>query len=179
MLNNSCAVTGHNPQRFKFKYNEQAPVCLAIMAAITEQIKALYASGVTRFLVGCSVGVDTWAAEIVLDLKRQADFSGIELFCAIPFPEHTERFTARQKERYQRIISQCTEKEIISNHYSAVAHKRLNYHLIDNAGFLIAVYDQNKSQRSSLTQMVNYAAKNNRSVTFIHPDTAMVSGNNP
>ncbi len=151
-----------------------ASLCKKIKAAIAEQIKTLYAGGVTRYHVGCAVGVDTWAAEIVLELKKQAEFSGIELFCAIPFPEHTERFTAKQKERCQRILSLCAGKDVISSHYSPAAYKRLNYHLIESAGFLIAVYDQDKSGERNLTQTVNYAVKNNLAITFIHPDTAQI-----
>jgi uncharacterized phage-like protein YoqJ len=166
---------GPNPQRFGFKYNEQAPLCIKIKATIAEQIKTLYAKDVTRFYVGCAVGVDTWAAEAVIELKKQSEFSKIELYCEIPFPGHDEKFTARQKKRYQRTLELCSSKEIINNHYSPVAYKRLNYRLIDSARYLIAVYDQDKSERSGLTQTVNYAVKNIRSVICIHPDTAEVS----
>jgi len=171
----SCAITGHNPQRFKFKYNEEAPLCRSIKTAITEQIKTLYSKGVRLFYIGCAVGVDTWAAKIIIELKQQADFSDIELFCAIPFPDHTEKFTAGQKKRYEEILSRCTHKEIINNHYSPVAYKRLNYFLVDKTQYLIAVYDQDKSERSGLGQMVNYAIKNNRHIIYINPDTAIIS----
>jgi len=168
----SCAITGHNPQRFKFKYNEEAPLCRSIKAALAEQIKTHYSKDVRIFYVGCAVGVDTWAAEIVLDLKQQAEYSDIELFCEIPFSDHTEKFTAGQKKRYEKIISQCTNKEIINRHYSPVAYKRLNYLIIDKSQYLIAVYDQDKSERHGLGQTVNYALKKNLQITFIHPDTA-------
>jgi uncharacterized phage-like protein YoqJ len=171
----SCAIAGHNPQRFKFKYNEEAPLCRSLKAALMEQIKTLYSKGVRIFCVGCAVGVDTWAAEIVLELKQQTDFSDIEIFCAIPFPDHTEKFTAGQKKRYEKILSQCTGKEVINRHYSPVAYKRLNYFLVDKSQYLIAVYDQDKSERQGLGQMVNYAIKNNRQIIFIHPDTAKAS----
>jgi len=171
----SCAITGHNPQRFKFKYNEEAPLCRSLKTAITEQIKTLYLKGVRVFYVGCAVGVDTWAAEIIIDLKQQADFSDIELFCAIPFSDHAEKFTAGQKKRYEEILNRCTHKEVISRHYSPVAYKRLNYFLVDKSEYLIAVYDQDKSERSGLGQTVNYAVKNNRNIIYIDPETAKVS----
>jgi uncharacterized phage-like protein YoqJ len=174
MNKQSCAITGHNPQRFKFKYNEEAPLCRSIKTVITEQIKTLFLKGVRMFYVGCAVGVDTWAAEIVLDLKQQTAYSEIELFCAIPFPDHTEKFTAGQRKRYEEILTQCTDKEIINRHYSPVAYKRLNYFLVDKSEYLIAVYDQDKNERHGLGQMVNYAIKNNRNIIFIDPDTANI-----
>ena len=175
----SCAITGCNPQRFQFKYNEEAPLCKKIKTAITEEIKRLYGIGVRIFYVGCAVGVDTWASEIVLDLKAQAEYSDIELFCVIPFPEHTEKFKAGQMKRYESILSRCTYKEVINRHYSPVAYKRLNCYMIDKSQHLIAVYDQDKTERSGLVQTVNYAVKKNVQITFIHPDTAGRSGNTP
>jgi len=175
----SCAITGHTPQRFKFKYNEQAPLCCSIKTAIMSQIKTLYLKGIRVFYVACAVGVDTWVAEIVIELKQQADFSEIELFCVIPFPDHSEKFTANQRKRYDSILSRCTYKEVINRHYSPVAYKRLNYFMVDKSQYLIAVYDQDKSERSGLVQMVNYAMKNNRQIIFINPDTAKVNEYTP
>jgi uncharacterized phage-like protein YoqJ len=170
----SCAIAGHKPQRFKFKYNEQATLCIAIKTAISEQIKALHSNGVEIFYVGCAAGVETWAAEAALELRRHEDCSGIELFCAIPFPEHAGRFTDRQKERYQSILSQCNHKETICRRYLPDAYKRASYYMVDRAQYLIAVYDQDKSERGGLGQMVNYAIKKNLSITYIHPDTAEI-----
>ena len=175
MNTQSCAVTGHSPQRFKFKYNEQAPLCLKIKTALTEQIKTLYAKGVRLFYVGCAVGVDTWAAEIVIELKQQAEYSDIELYCAIPFADHDAKFTDGQKKRSENILSKCNHKEIINRHYSPTAYKRLNYFLVDKSQHLIAVFDQDKSDRSGLVQTVNYAKKNELQITYIHPDTAVIS----
>jgi uncharacterized phage-like protein YoqJ len=70
----------------------------------------LYGEGVRRFYVGCAVGVNTWAAEIIIGLKQQTAFADIELYCAIPFPDHDERFKAGQKKRYQQILNHCADK---------------------------------------------------------------------
>ena len=121
------------------------------------------------------MGVGTWAAEIVLDLKGQAEYSEIELFCAIPFPDHTERFTDGQKKRYERILKESTYQEIVSRKYSPTAYKRQSYFMVGNSQYLIAVYDQDRTERSGLGQIVNYALKNNLQIIFIHPDTADVS----
>ena len=175
MVKQSCVVAGHKPQRFKFKHNEQAPLCKALIAAVAEEIKALYSKGVELFYVGCAVGIDTWAAEIVLELKKEAKYSDIELFCAIPFPGHDERYTARQKMRHQSILNQCTYKEVVGREYSPVSYKRLNYFMVDKSQYLIAVYDQDKSEHNGLMQTVNYAIKKNLQITYIHPDTAAIS----
>ena len=139
----------------------------------------MYSEGIRVFYAGCAVGVDTWTAEIVLELKKQADFSEIELFCVIPFPNHDEKFTARQKKRTQHILRICDYQEVINRHYSPVAYKRQNYYMVDNSQYMIAIYDQNRSERSGLGQMVNYAVKKNLQISCIHPDTAEVSKYTP
>jgi hypothetical protein len=51
--------------------------------------------------------------------------------------------------------------------------------LVDNAEYLIAVYDQDRSERHGLGQTVNYAIKDNRHITLIDPDTAKISEYEP
>jgi len=172
----SCAITGHRSQRFKFKNDEKAPLCKKIKEVLEEQIKSHYAKGVRTFYVGGAVGVDTWAAEIILRLKKTEEYKDMELFLAIPFPEQAEKFSSGSKNRYDKILSMCDQKKVISNHYSAVAHKRRNYFMVDHSQYLIAVYDQDKSIRSGTGQTVNYAVKKERQLTFIHPDTAETTG---
>lgn len=171
----SCTITGHRPDRFSFRYNEQAPLCGKIKAALAEQIKAHYDMGVRLFYVGGAVGVDTWAAEIILELKRQKEYADMELFIAIPFPEQAERYTDGQTKRYDRILGQCDHKKIISRHFSPVAYKRRDYFMADNSQYLIAVYDRDKSIRSGTGMTTNYAIKKGLHITYIHPDTADVN----
>jgi hypothetical protein len=47
--------------------------------------------------------------------------------------------------------------------------------MVDKSQYLIAVYDQDKSERSGLVQMINYAVKKNLQITYIHPDTAEIT----
>lgn len=49
MLANSCAFTGHRPHKFPWRYNEADERCVALKAALTEQIIALTDAGVTDF----------------------------------------------------------------------------------------------------------------------------------
>ena len=71
MLNNSCAFTGHRPHKFPWKYNEADERCLALKAALADQITALVEARVTDFYSGGADGVDCWAALIVLELKKK------------------------------------------------------------------------------------------------------------
>ena len=72
----ACAVTGHRPSRFKFKYSEDYSLCKKIKRAMLEQFKRLYDEhGVRRYYVGGALGVDMWAGELILRLKEQPGYS--------------------------------------------------------------------------------------------------------
>lgn len=99
----ACFVTGHRPNRFHFQ--EDDPRCGRLKNTIRAEIIRLYEQkGVRGVWVGSAAGVDTWAAEIVLDLLHQNQYHELDLYVAIPFPDHGEAFEPKQKERYQRIF---------------------------------------------------------------------------
>ena len=67
MRQTACAVTGHRPSRFKFKYSEDYSLCKKIKRAMLEQFKRLYYEhGLRRYYVGGALGVDMWAGELIL-----------------------------------------------------------------------------------------------------------------
>lgn len=54
----SCAITGHRPVRFKWKYQENDTRCKRLKRRMQEQFTLLYEQGVRRFYVGGALGVD-------------------------------------------------------------------------------------------------------------------------
>ena len=70
-LSRACSFTGHRPQKFPWRYNESDPACVALKETLADQITQLYETGYTEFLTGMALGVDLWAAQIVLDLRRK------------------------------------------------------------------------------------------------------------
>ncbi len=80
----SCVITGHRPTRFKFKYNEKDKRCQRIKKCLQEQLIRLYHQG-TMLWVGGAMGVDMWAAELLLRMKEQQAYQDVELCLALPF----------------------------------------------------------------------------------------------
>ena len=79
----TCAFTGHRPQHLPFGMNENDDRCVKLKEALKEQIiNLIEAEDVTHFITGMALGVDLYAAEIVLDLK--ACYPNITLESAIP-----------------------------------------------------------------------------------------------
>ena len=79
----TCAFTGHRPQSLPFGFDESDKRCTSLKSVMRGQIVALIENeGVTHFITGMALGVDMYAAEIVLDLKSK--YPHITLESAIP-----------------------------------------------------------------------------------------------
>jgi len=173
--NTVCTITGHRPARFKFKYNEHYKLCIKIKKVLRQYIESYYAQGVRKFWTGGSIGVDTWASEIILQMKKEPEFYDIELYVAIPFPGFDAKFDAKQKARLKNILADCTESIVVSDAYSRDAYRRRNYYMVDQSDCVLAVYDNDRSLRSGTGMTVHYAQKKGLTVVLIHPDTAVVT----
>ena len=93
-----CAITGHRPSRFKFKYSEDYTLCKKIKANMLEVFRKVYDEKEVRcFYVGGALGVDMWAAEQILRLKEQPGYEDIELVVALPFVGHDAKWDQRSK----------------------------------------------------------------------------------
>lgn len=170
----TCAVTGHRPTRFKWKYNENNNGCKRLKKRMREQFTALYEKGVRRFLVGGSLGVDQWAGEIILRLKEQPEYSDIELVVVLPFPGHDEQWDARSRERLAFLIRHSTEHFTVGKAACRESYIQRNRHMVDHADCLLAVYDGERNLQSCTMQTVAYAMEKKCPVFSIHPDTALV-----
>lgn len=170
-----CFITGHRPSRFHFP--EQSPPCDAIKEALAGEIRRLYeAQDIRGFWVGGAAGVDTWAAELVLELRRHDSYRNLVLHVAIPFPEYGETFAPEQKKRYRRILEECTDSVVVCRAYCPDAYKKRDYYMVDRSVCGITVYDMDKSIRSGTGMTYNYATlKKHLPVTLINPDTAQIA----
>lgn len=173
----NCAITGHRPMRFKWKYKENDTRCMRLKRRMQEQFALLYEQGVRRFFVGGSLGVDQWAGEILLRMKEQPAYGDLELVVALPFEGHDAGWDARSRSRLQFLIRHSTSTVVVGTtaEPAAICYKKRNYYMVDHADCLLAVYDNDCSIRSGTGMTVNYAKKKGLPITLIHPDTGVVS----
>lgn len=175
MKQTTCAITGHRPQRFKFKYNEQYKLCIKIKNALRTEIENLYTQGVHTFWVGGSMGVDTWAAEIIIELKKQKEYENLRLCVALPFPDFKDHFDPKQQTRLRNILNACDKQITVAGSESEKSYRRRNEYMIDRSGSVLAVYDNDRTSRSETQMTVKQARKKGLVIILIHPDTATVT----
>ena len=173
----SCAITGHRPARFKFKYNENNTGCKRLKKRLRDQLALLYEKGVRYYWIGGALGVDLWAGEILLRLKEQPDYKEIELMMALPFEGYDKDWVARSKERMAFLRQHSTNTVIVgvAGQDAAKNYRRRNQFMVDYADCLLAVYDNVRSVRSGTGMTVHYAERKRLPVILIHPDTGIVT----
>ena len=152
----TCAFTGHRPQHLPFGMNENDDRCVKLKEALKEQIiNLIEAEDVTHFITGMALGVDLYAAEIVLDLKAR-------------YPN----ITMAQRERYYGIAAQCDKETMLQSHYSPDCMDKRNRYMVDHANFIIAVWD---GRPSGTGKTVTYArGRNGKSIIVIDPVTLAI-----
>ena len=176
----TCAITGHRPTRFKWKYNENNNGCKRLKRRLKEQFTQLYEQGVRKYYIGGALGVDLWSGELLLELKEQPEYSDIELVLALPFANHDADWDKRSRHRLSVLRQHSTEVVVISTTENppAINYKLRNQYMVDHADCLLAVYDNERNLRSGTMQTVNYARKKGLPITLVHPDSAVVSCEN-
>ena len=110
----TCAFTGHRPKGLGYPESDER--CAALKEKLRSLIiRMIEEKGVTHFISGMAQGVDMYAAEIVLELKKH--YPQITLECAIPYERQAVRWrklcgivtspsqsTATRRRCYRRII---------------------------------------------------------------------------
>lgn len=77
---------GHRPQFFPWGSNTGDPAAAKMLRALESEILQAIADSYTTFLYGGALGVDAWAAEIVLRLRKNLPLT---LIAILPFPAIT------------------------------------------------------------------------------------------
>lgn len=162
----TACFTGHRPQRFKFRYNENDTECIKLKKQIEKVVDTMIDKGVTTFISGMALGVDMWGAEIVISKKRIN--KNIKLIAAVPCRGQENKWSQQYKGRYNKILSKADDVIYLANAYTANCMKDRNVYMVDNSDFAIAVYDGSRS--GGTYQTVEYAKSNGHKIIVINPD---------
>ena len=155
------SFTGHRPEKLPY-FSEDDPMCVQLKERLKNRITRLIEDGAEEFCSGMALGVDTWAAEIVLELKE--DYPQIRLTAVIPCPEQAIRWRDEDKARYQSILDRCDRSITTSPHYTRGCMHNRNRARVDMCDVLIAVFDGTKG---GTMMTVDYAKSRNKRIEMI------------
>lgn len=148
-----CCFTGHRPEKLTTPEH-------TIKAALESKIRAAIGDGYQTFISGMARGVDIWAAETVLRLRRE----GIRLICALPYSGFEARWSAEWQERYRQIVTAADWVQTVCPQYSKRCFQIRNQWMVDHSARIIAVYN---GTQGGTRNTLEYAAAQGLSIVFI------------
>lgn len=138
----NCAFTGHRVLDSGFSAE-----------LLDRVILNLIKTGAKNFYCGMATGFDMICAEIVLRHKKNYD---IRLCACIPCEAQSKYYGAKDKLRYEKILSACDERITLYQEYNAGCMQERDRFLVDNSDVIVC-YLRKKYGGTYYT--VNYAKK--------------------
>jgi uncharacterized phage-like protein YoqJ len=173
LILNTCCFTGHRPQNFNFKFNEESNNYLKIKDLLQKIITKLIEDyHVTHFISGMALGIDQLAAEIILELKKF--YSQISLECAIPCETQAINWTENQRNKYFSIVEHCDKETLLQYKYTNDCMQKRNEYMVKNSNYLVAVWD---GRLSGTSKTISYAKFSKKSTIIINPITLGIISN--
>ena len=162
-MTKTCCCTGHRPKGFPFKYGTDLKKHNEYLNALEEKIKlAITDYGVTNFISGMALGVDSDFAQTVLKLKEKYP---VTLECVIPYSDYSVRWSFEDEKRNYEILRRADEKTLISEkYYNGCLFKR-NRYMVDKSDLVIAVFNGEKKGGTFYT--LSYAEKQGKHIQII------------
>ena len=134
----------------------------------------LYRRGVRRFYVGGALGVDLWAGEILLEMRRQEEYQELEIVLVYPFPGHDERWDPKSQERLRHLKENCDQFVMGSKIVGAQGYRERTAYMVEHADCLVAVCDDETAGPSGVEAVLRMAKVQKIVVVQICPKTGRI-----
>lgn len=92
------AFTGYRPQKMPFGFDEQDERCIDFKKRLRDTIESFIWQGYQHFISGGALGMDMYAAETVLELKKQ--YPEIMLEMVSPFDAQAAKWAPEYQQRH-------------------------------------------------------------------------------
>lgn len=162
MPERAICFTGHRPASLG-GYDANNPTKLWVEEQLEIAIKRAVDKGTTWFISGGALGVDQWAANIVLKL-------GLKLIMARPFPSQASRWMEYNQLEFAEM---CEKADLVvdvsDDPYSPAKMMIRNSFMVDHSFAIIAVWDG--SAKGGTYNCVTYAQKQGKTIFHINPAT--------
>lgn len=160
-----CSFTGHRPSGLPFGYNEQDRRCKDLKMIMFAEVCQQVTRGVVVFNSGMALGVDTYAAKVVL--YTRSIYPHIRLIAVLPCREQDKMWRTESKAEYHKILSQCDSVQFVSEAYSPTCMHLRDDVLVQQTDVMIAIY--NGSGHGGTAYTVEQALKQGKKVVCINP----------
>lgn len=165
----SVCFTGHRPPKVG-GYNENNPIAKYVKEELRFEIEEAIRDGYNRFIFGGALGVDTWAGEIVAQLKS-ANLSETPIILELysPFEGQEGNWPDESKIRYYNLMAECSNVvEVCEPGYAPWKMIVRDKAMVDEADLVIAVWNGDLGN-SGTGHTVSYAKEKKKDMIIIDP----------
>lgn len=127
-----CTFTGHRPEKVEGYEGK-------IIVELRKEILKAIDCGYTTFLTGMSRGVDLWAADIVIHLRRYNP--KLKLIGVVPFEGFESGWPVDWKKHYKLVRKELDWIHVVSTEYSHDVYQRRNQYMVDHSSLVLAVFN--------------------------------------
>lgn len=176
-ISTTVCITGHREKSIPSYKGEplyRAVTIAAVKLMLYRYIDMAVAAGYTDFISGLAVGTDLWAADYILQKRRNN--KNLRLIGALPYLRHAERYPHEYirllhnvEKSADLLITVNDNPDIIygppscGSGFSKILYRDRNYFMVDHSSAVIAFLNEDSSW-SGTAQTVNYANKKERKI---------------
>ena len=147
-----CCFTGHRPKFFPWHNDLNDNSAKRLLFELRKEILSAVVDGFDTFICGGALGVDTWAAQLVISVKESSPH--IRLVIALPFENYNSFVTDTD---YVNTINKADKVVIVGTETGKVGLSKRDKFMIDNSKRIIAVYDERTGIQSGTYRALQYA----------------------
>lgn len=115
---------------------------MEIKDALRKEIFYALADGMTVFVSGMARGVDLWAAELILQIKKANP--QIKLICAVPYEGFEKKWSSHWQQIYNKALVEADDVKVLYPTFSYASFQERNRWMVDHSTYIIAVYNGGK-----------------------------------
>lgn len=152
----TLAITGYKNHELGI-FHDSHPGIPLIKKAIEKQLLLLIDEGLEWVIISGQLGVELWAAEVVLHLQQE--FKMLKLAVLFPFLEQEKNWNDKNKEKLEEILLHAGFVDSITKrpYESPIQFRLKNEFIIQKTDGLLIIYDDEKE--GTPKYMLNQAKK--------------------
>ncbi|MCA1021478.1 SLOG family protein [Halobacillus litoralis] len=166
----TACFSGHRPNKL-YGYDPYSKGNKRLLNVLRKEIvRHIEEEDVSTFITGMALGIDQWAARIVLALQRK--YPHVRLVAALPCRKQYSKWNEQSKKEWQWIIDRCAEVNHVSTEaYTPWCMQKRNEWMVNNSKSIIAVHDGTKGGTKNC---IDYAKEQGKTIRVINPKTLEV-----